>query len=58
MDRQGTHGSLELHLPIDGQEYEGRLPSIDRPGLVLHSKPVVAIHPGQASTFAPRIDEL
>ncbi|KAK9993145.1 hypothetical protein SO802_022848 [Lithocarpus litseifolius] len=58
MDGQGTHGSLELHLPIDGQECEGRLSSIDRPGLVLHSKPMVAVHPGQATTFASRTDEL
>ena len=58
MEGQGTHGNLELHLSNDGQECEGRLPSIDRPNLVLHSKPVVAVHPRQAATFAFRTNQL
>ena len=58
MEGQGTHGNLELHLSIDGQECEGRLPSIDRPNLLLHSKPVVVVHPGQATTSAFRTNQL
>ena len=58
MEGKGTHGNLELHLPIDGQECEGQLPSIDKPSLVLHSKPVVAVHPGQATTSTFRTNQL
>lgn len=49
---------MKLHISPDGQEQGGRLPASNRPGLALHSQPMMAIHSGSPAIVASGADNL
>ena len=58
MDGQGPDGSLEFYFSFNEQEQEGRVFILDRPDLVLHPQPIVAIHPKSPTTSTFGTDDL
>ena len=58
VDGQKSDGSLELHLPADGEKHNRRMPSSDRSGMVLHSQPMVEIHSRSSTSATHRTEDL